>query len=381
LNDIAEYRCPGCRSGKLARIEEFEILPRVTSDSKPFRPGGKLFVCQGCSLVQKIPDPAWLEEIGEIYRGYEMYHQTAAIDQVIFDPVSGAPRGRCEVLANRLIASSLLPEAGSLLDVGAGSGAMLSAFSNASNRWQLFGLDLDNRKEQALKTIPRFEKLFIIPPEQLHQQFDLLTLIHSLEHFSDPCEMLQNLRSLIAPGGKLFIEVNNAEKMPFDLIVADHLSHFTPSSLGQLVARAGFGIEHLSTDWVNKEISLLISPRSDATAETEAETSALVRTQKDIDWLTGLLDQARDLAADRNFGVFGTSVAATWLAAGLGDTIDFFVDEDSARKGRQHLGRPILPPEDVPAGATVFLAFIPPVASSIAKRLAHLPVVFSFPQA
>ena len=231
-----------------------------------------------------------------------MYHQSAANDQAVFDPASGRPMGRCEVLAQRLLESGL-PADGSLLDVGAGSGAMLAAFAAASPRWRLFGLDLDDRKEAALKAIPRFERLFTTPPEEVSQRFDLVTLIHSLEHFPDPVAMLRSLRGLIARGGRLFVQVNNAERTPFDLVVADHLCHFTPHSLPYLVARSGLGIDGVRTDWVNKELSLLAGDAPQAASPaSEDPAAATAGVRRDVDWLAHVLAHARTASAGRAAG-------------------------------------------------------------------------------
>jgi SAM-dependent methyltransferase len=372
--------CQACSAGRLHEIEGFDRLPRVTSDSKPFRAGGRLFVCAQCGLVQKIADPQWLQEIAEIYRDYDMYHQSAAVDQPVFDPQSGRPSGRCEVLARRLRESDALPASGTLLDVGAGSGAMLAAFSAACPGWKLFGLDLDERKLPALKSIPRFERLFTVPPEQLGQRFDLITLIHSLEHFTDPLRMLRVLRDKLAPAGRLFVQVNNVDRTAFDLIVADHLCHFDPDSLSHIAARAGLAIESLKTDWVNKELSLVSSAAQQPPQTAHGDPAqAIAKTTREVAWLKQMLDHARDTARGGHFGIFGTSVAATWLASGLDGSVEFFVDEDPARQGRTHLGRPILTPAQVPAGAVVYLAFVREVAGSISRRLGKLPVKFAAP--
>jgi SAM-dependent methyltransferase len=378
MNSRSRHCCPACGAERLHEIKAFAKLPRVTSDSKPFRPGGRLFVCERCGLVQKIADPVWLAEIGEIYRDYEMYHQSAANDQAVFDPVSGRPSGRCEVLARRLLESGVLPRSGTLLDVGAGSGAMLAAFSAAAHDWKLYGLDLDDRKERALRMIPRFEQLFTVSPDQVSRQFDLVTLIHSLEHFPDPLSILRALRGRISPGGWLFVQVNNVDRMPFDLVVADHLCHFTPGSLAFLAARAGFGVEPARTDWVIKEISLLAAAETGRMAPDPEDSRAAIRkAESEVAWLSGMLAHARASAGGERFGIFGTSIAATWLATGLGDVIEFFVDEDPAREGRMHLGRPILKPADVAPGAVVYLAFAHDVSSVISRRLSSLPVRFA----
>ena len=373
----SQYRCQSCDRDSLREIAGFRRLPRVTSDSKPFRAGGRLFVCEFCGTAQKIADPAWLAEIDEIYRDYEMYHQSASNDQAVFDPISGRPTGRCEVLVQRLQESGAIPRTGTLLDVGAGGGAMLSAFSAACAEWKLFGLDLDVRKERALKAIPRFEGLFTVPPEELSQRFDLVTLIHTLEHFPHPVSMLRKLRRKIAAGGRLFIQVVNLDQMPFDLVIADHLCHYTPQTVAFQVESAGLSIETAKTNWIHKEISLLaVESPPTSTATHNDPLQAVGRVEGDVTWLQNLLAHARESARSGQFGIFGTSVAATWLAGALGDTVQFFVDEDPAREGRMHLSRPILKPDQLPRGVTVYLAFARNASDAIRRRLSHLPVTF-----
>jgi hypothetical protein len=194
--------------------------------------------------------------------------------------------------------------------------------------------------------------------------------------------MLRKLQEGIAPGGRLFIQVNNVDRTPFDLVVADHLCHFTPRSLAYLVARGGLGVEAIHTDWVNKEISLLAAADSHPPDPARDDPSrGIYRIEGDITWLRNMLGHARESIGGGGFGIFGTSVAATWLASGLGDAVEFFVDEDPARDGRSHLGRPILRPAQVPQGAVVYLAFVREVSSAISRRLADLPIRFSVPPA
>jgi SAM-dependent methyltransferase len=370
--------CQSCGAAELHEIAGFGALPRVTSDSKPFRAGGRLFVCGRCALAQKIVDEAWSRETAEIYRDYEMYHQSGSFDQPVFDVQSGRPTGRCEVLARRLHESNALAAWGRLLDGGAGAGAMLAACSTAFPGWELYGLDLDARKEPMLRAIAHFKQLFTVPPEQLTERFELITLIHSLEHFPDPLAMLRKLAARLAERGHLFVQVNNVDRVPFDLVVADHLCHFNPASLAAMAAHAGLAAEVLMDDWVNKEISLLVAAAPHPPEPAPGDPAqAIAHAERDVGWLSRMLEHARATARAGNFGIFGTSVAATWLAGDLGQAVEFFVDEDPARQGRRHLGRPILAPGQVPAGASVYLAFVAQVASAIAQRLRALPIRFA----
>ena len=372
--------CLCCGTAALREIAGFTELPRVTSDSKPFGAGGRLFVCSACGLTQKLPDPAWLAEIAGIYDAYNMHHQAGGTpDQVIFDPQTGAPTPRCELLARRLSEAGL-PDAGAMLDVGVGGGAMVSAFSRAFPRWRLFGLDLDERKLDVLRRIPRFERLFTCPADQLDLSVDLMTLVHSLEHLLEPRVMLRTLRDRLGQGGRLFIQVSNTAQNPFDLVIADNLCHFSQATLESMVSRAGFVVEHSRTDWVPKELSFVAQRGADREPAPCDGAAAVAAVSADVDGLHRLLAGARRLGASAPFGILGTSVAATWLAGALGDRVAFFVDEDPARVGREHLGRPVFRPSDAPAGAVIYLAFPAAIAQSIARRLAPLGLRLELPE-
>jgi hypothetical protein len=110
--------------------------------------------------------------------------------------------------------------------------------------------------------------------------------------------------------------------------------------------------------------------RSDAAVPPVAAASGDVRAG--LVWLVEVRAAAR--AARRSaprglFGLFGSSIAATWLAQELDGAVDFFVDEDPNRNGASFMDRPIVAPEDVTAGAHVFIGVGGGMAQSIADRL------------
>jgi hypothetical protein len=136
--------------------------------------------------------------------------------------------------------------------------------------------------------------------------------------------------------------------------------------------RAGFTVDCLATAWVAKELSLTAQPGSLEAREYHPDehltTVDQVRTQ--VDWLRRLVDASREASvAAASFGLFGTSIAATWLCGVLGDVVSFFVEEDANRVGRAYLGRPVLSPASVEPGSVVYLALVPQVASQVVRRL------------
>src|SRR5690348_11589795 len=351
----AGYVCKVCGTATLQEITEFRSLPRVTSDCVPFRAGGRLLICRHCHAAQSPADDQWFEEIREIYSDYQAYYQSGGVEQPVLDATTGALRRRSDVLLARLATLPGVPSSGKVLDVGCGTGATLNSFSKRGG-WRLYGQEISTKTLAFLRAIDGFEELYTCAPADLPGRFDLVTMVHALEHFPEPLATLRDLRGKITPGGRLFIEVPNAEANPFDYVIADHMMHFTPSSLAMLATHAGFAVDCLSTTWVAKELSMTAQPgKNSAVANgqpSESKIADLVFRQ--IDWLHQFVNAASEaLAGSGSFGLFGTSIAATWLCSILGDGVSFFVEEDASRLGRLHMGRPVISPTQVAPGVVV----------------------------
>lgn len=369
-------QCAVCADNEVALLSNFSKLPRVSSDCRPFPSGGRLGICLRCGAVQKPADSAWIAETSKIYAHYDMFRQAAdRAEQAVFDEKSGMQIRRSAVILNRLHEARPLPPEGRALDVGCGNGPTLRALSALVPAWDLFGHEISDTNSSALKAIPGFRDLYTGEIADIAERFDLIILSQSLEHVLDPVRTLDILKTRLTPDGILLVQVPNARLNVFDLVVADHRSHFDPVTLADAARRAGF--PHIVVaEWVYKELSMTVSnaPLKFESMPFPARMTldGLVRR---VDWLVGVIQTARDVAEGvRSFGVFGSSIAATWLCGALQDHINFFVDEDTARIGQFHEGKPILAPSQVPVGATVFVPLVPLMAQGIAARLNMLGI-------
>jgi hypothetical protein len=88
----------------------------------------------------------------------------------------------------------------------------------------------------------------------------------------------------------------------------------------------------------------------------------------ELDWLNSVRTAAREIS-QRPLGIFGTSIAGTWLYGEVRDRVSFFVDEDPRRAGKTHLGVPIVLPCHAPAGGSIFVALPDPLATTVSERL------------
>jgi hypothetical protein len=232
-----------------------------------------------------------------------------------------------------------------------------------------------------LQRLPNFVELYTRPVSEISERFDIVTMIHSLEHMPDPFVSLQEAAVLLNGGGALFVEIPNVVTSLFDLLVADHLVHFSPAHLGYLANRAGFAVSVIRDDLLPKEITLL-ARRGDAEFIRPDPKVTMKIAEANVAWLGSVIEEARRAAASaKTFGIFGTSISGMWLYGALRENVAFFVDEDATRFGQSFDGIPIFSPSQVPSASTVFVPLAPIVASNVAARHASLNARFVVPPA
>ncbi|MBT4888555.1 MAG: class I SAM-dependent methyltransferase [Rhodospirillales bacterium] len=374
-------RCHIC-GARLVELEGYTTATQVTSDCRPWREGGHLAVCSGCETVQKPVTENWLSEVQEIYAGYAVYGQGGGVEQASFDQNTGASMARSLKIVNWLQSNGTLRKTGALLDIGCGNGAFLRAFGLNNPHWQMTGLELDSRNQTLIESIAGVTKLHVGPLESLQTRFDLIVLIHALEHIPDPINYLKSLSGLLNPGGLLLIEVPDIETSPFDILIADHCTHFSSITLGGTLSKAGFEVFGLEAgSVVTKELTSLARypALSDQTNSDSSEVCGKTTAMIHIAWLQQLLEQGQ--SATGPVGIFGTSISATWLAAALGSKVGFFVDEDINRTGRRHMGYPIYSPKDAPKNSVLLMPLRTDIATAVAQRLAQYNLQFTIPSA
>jgi SAM-dependent methyltransferase len=343
-----------------------------------------LALCGTCGTLQKPADAFWCEEIARIYGAYTLYHQTGGDEQCIFTE-DGQRIRRSEFALRHLLDRWHPPETGRMLDVGAGKGAALRAFAEFHSAWELHALDIDEHDLGTLSSIPGFAALYTCAVTDIRRTFHLITAIHSLEHLVDPRAMLQGLRDRLEPGGRLVIQVPYWRRNPFDLVIADHRTHFTAGSMFHLLDQTGFSVDFLSTELLTKEVSAIAThdglgragrPESDSLVEIRRSAVAALQ------WLETVIDGAENAArSEQPLGILGTAIAAAWLAGRLADKIAFFVEENPSLVGGTFMGRAVYAPDTVPPGSVVFLPLPATAAHAVAARFANLPFQVAGPKA
>jgi SAM-dependent methyltransferase len=92
--------------------------------------------------------------------------------------------------------------------------------------------------------------------------YDLVLLIHVIEHFRSPRRALEHIRRLLRPGGRLYLECPSLAKVHADPSEMFHFAHvhtFTPFTLVELARRCGFVVQHCFSDGLGRNLRFLFA--------------------------------------------------------------------------------------------------------------------------
>lgn len=372
MNINTALACHICNSTTIKIFDSFSDLGRATSDCTPWPKGGQLAICSECSIVQKIVDPQWRTEVQAIYAKYNLFHQSATNnEQPVFDSITGKSAPRSEVILNYAQSIINLDTKLSIMDIGCGIGNTLRSIGKQFSSAKLYGFEPNPRDMKALQAIPNIANIYTDPDQFKEKSFDLVTMIHVLEHIDNPIPVMQNLRSAVGKDGYLVIGVPNYKTNPFDLIIADHAAHYTLDTLENLLKSSGFEVLAISDTVINKElVAVCKASEIQSSCLSKSEYDPLF-VQRQIDWMTNIVTEAKIIASkSRPFGIFGTSIAANWIYGILDSQIDFFVDEDKDRTERLYHNKPVYHTSNIPQNSHTLVCLQPNVVDKIIARIA-----------
>jgi len=96
-------------------------------------------------------------------------------------------------------------------------------------------------------------------------RYDLVLLVHVIEHFRSPRRALERIYGLLQPGGKLYVECPNLAApfaRPGRLFHYAHVHNFTPWTLEMMAGRCGFEVERAFSEEEDPNLQMLLR-RSD----------------------------------------------------------------------------------------------------------------------
>ncbi len=211
----------------------------------------RVYSCRECGHGFMNPQPSWDELKAYYSEDYDPYIKDHGAE--VLEDARAVATARATGSFRHLP----LPRGKKVLDLGCGAGWYLRICKQLGA--ETFGIEpstfgAQRCREAGLDVFNGTVDAYVAQHGTL-RQFDVITANHVLEHAPDPVQTLQGMKSLLAPGGVLWISVPNAHcyfsrQLGGEWHSADlpyHLQQFSPDSLALAGTRAGLSPRRVYT--------------------------------------------------------------------------------------------------------------------------------------
>ena len=244
---ITRNSCPVCSSPNIRqqlRAEDYTVSHDVF----------EIWQCAACTLqfTQGAPDAL---SVGGFYQS-DNYISHTDTNEGIINKLYHFVRKTTLKRKRRLIEQTTGITKGSMLDIGAGTGAFADAMQQAG--WAVTGLEPDAGTRQRAADLHGLALedtgvLFQLPPAS----FDAITMWHVLEHVHELHAYIEQLKLLLKKEGRALIAVPNYTSYDAQAYrqywaaydVPRHLYHFSPASIKSLLAQHGLRLIAIKPMW------------------------------------------------------------------------------------------------------------------------------------
>jgi trans-aconitate methyltransferase len=171
------------------------------------------------------------------------------------------------------------------VDIGSSTGLLLEKIKN-KYKCEVIGIEPGNAyrefaQSRGLEVFESLEAMIAMG----RRKFDLITMIHVLEHIPDPVEYLRQLRlNILTEPGKVLVEVPNI--YAHDSFEVAHLTSFSRHSLVEVLKEAGFETIFLEphgrprSNMIPLYISLLATPEVTEQEKSQVEKERWIRLKR-----------------------------------------------------------------------------------------------------
>ena len=268
MNDIKleSVDCIICGENDLQKISEkgqFDIPTHVC-------------ICKNCGL--SFLSPRWTtDKYLDFYRNdYDRLYRPNVISKNYNKTAEKDPYSYYPIVKRLLDRNLITKKTKTILDIGSGSGQKLEIFKTVKPIESFYAIEPSKDCFEQLKS----RNIQVITDdinsdwEQDYQKkFDLITLRHVLEHFMNPFEVLEKLKSTLSPDGIIYIAIPNSlilegRELFNSYFRVVHTYYFNKFSIKNLIQKAGYQIIGMEEgdELHGFELFLMIKPVEQAIA-------------------------------------------------------------------------------------------------------------------
>ncbi len=340
--------------------------------------GIKKAFCESCNLIFAVKLP-------QAYDVSQYYHERPVLEKSSTNvayakevdknsPMVIEYIARAKYLEKQFIENcNLNGGARKVLDIGCSNGEFLMPFLEVG--WQPYGVEPGATAEiAASRGIETYRGLFDSSIFE-SSQFNLVTMMHVLEHTEAPGKVLSQINEILCDDGLLYIEVpdtlsimsgkSSPERKHFwDLYNSEHLLHFSFFSLAKLLKDSGFRILDMSRIHYNvnaewDEIGIL-AQKAPGSEQVDSDRLITLRQakfnfeaiQKFSAFKNSSQKNLEEKIAGKKVAVYCAGWHTTCVLPGFFgfqlDSPEAYIDKDEAKQNKSLLTYKIVSPKDIP---------------------------------
>jgi cyclopropane fatty-acyl-phospholipid synthase-like methyltransferase len=332
----------------------------------------QIYFCHDCGHVQTLE----VLSSSDFYNhDYKISLDTEADDQ-LYGIVDGKPVYRCENQAQSVLKLFNLKPGSTVLDYGCAKGLTSRHLQNLVPD---ISVKLYDISEMYVPYWERFSEranwaVYEIPSSWQMKQ-DLVLSFFAAEHICDLNHYLSQMEMTLKPGGWLMFTVPNWQENPADMLVIDHVNHFTISSLFTLMYRLRWTNISINTD--SHKAALTITAQKSTygyqveslvTCRAKSEEAQLAEITQDnlkLNYLKCLSvvdcwelnaeriqQQEANLDSNQPIAIYGSGFYGAYVYSNLRhpERVTCFLDANPHQQTKTLFGKPIYAPEYIPAG-------------------------------
>lgn len=309
----------------------------------------RVWHCDACGHLQGEP----LADERHYYETeYRILLNDVEEDQ-IYEIADGTPVYRADHQTRTLLEKLSLPNNATLLDYGCAKGTMASRLRSHRPDLNVCLFDISPLYRDHWQSVVSDDCQAVgDAPLEWTQKFDFVTTFFALEHVAAPVATVRKMAALLTDRGTLYGIVPDVFGNVADLVVCDHVNHFTASSLHRLLAGAGFASISIDDKAHRGALVFLASrygkratpPDLDAVA---ARARFLASHWKRVD---DRIHSVEKSLRGKPFAIYGAGFYGSYVLNAMDDVggVRVVLDASPFRQGESLFGIPIIRPELLP---------------------------------
>jgi SAM-dependent methyltransferase len=357
--------CNICRNTSLSSVYESPDDLSITTMGKLISGKTRVYLCDECGHLQT-------NELPNIYEYYAQEYEinlTSDEEDQLYKVEEGKSIYRADHQAEILMSKIKFQGGCRVLDYGCAKSPTLKKLIINQPDIEPFLFDVTDKYISFWERFPKPVQWSIKQPKLAwYGTMDVVLSFYALEHVANLHDAIRNIKLLLKPGGIFYFLVPNVYHNIADFVVADHINHFSESSLQSLLQMEGFvNIEVDEKSHVAAfVVRAILAPTDSNNGNKVANIAVNHQVVFDMaDYWKSIVGKIREFELHIDNGtasVYGAGFYGNFIMSVLRnpDRINCVIDQNEHLLGREVRGKRIVPPDALPAQVTHVLVGMNP---------------------